>query len=145
MAVGCLRFRVLCWLVVWNMNYHFSSFFHVLGMSSSQLTRSLFFRGAETSSMCLCVHHFCLSCSDPPNNPKKLGLHRWQIRQDASDAASPLRWVANIAASLLLTQSMALQRLGVGISWNQWMLPSGNFNMALENSWTWPSCRWFTY
>ena len=48
--------------------------------------------------------------------------------QEANNRDSPLRWVANLAASLLLTQSMALQRLG-GDGSNgaaQWMLPSGN-------------------
>jgi hypothetical protein len=38
--------RIFCWLVVWNMNF---MTFHILGMSSSQLT-FIFFRGVETTN-----------------------------------------------------------------------------------------------
>ena len=52
----CLAFipLYLPWLVVWNMNF---MTFHILGVSSSQLTNSIIFRGVQTTNQFLIIYH----------------------------------------------------------------------------------------
>jgi hypothetical protein len=50
-----IKTAVTIWLVVWNMNF---MNFHILGMSSSQLT-NIFFRGVGQPPTRQKVHFFC--------------------------------------------------------------------------------------
>jgi hypothetical protein len=59
--------QIYSWLVVWNI-FYFSRFFHILGMSSSQLTNSIIFkRGRSTTNKMM--SNWCLPCLLFGTNP----------------------------------------------------------------------------